>query len=89
MPRDRGPVWTSTKNARRGRPLLSLTISRPGQEALDTLATLLGYSRGVVAEAFIIWHTEAVRGNAQHLAVLQSMCAEVANGSEKPSKEDK
>lgn len=86
--RDRGPVWSSTKNADRRRPLLSLTISRPGQKALDVLADHLGYSRGVVAEALILWHTETLRKNSEHAAVLKSLCDKVANGGEEASKED-
>lgn len=53
-PRDRGPVWSSPKNEVRRRPLVSLTMSREGLDALTVLAKRLGHSRGIVVEALVM-----------------------------------
>lgn len=53
-PRDRGPVWSSPKNEVRRRPLVSLTMSREGLDALTVLAKRLGHSRGIVVEALFL-----------------------------------
>lgn len=79
------PNWSSPKNAHRARPLLSVTMSRDGQEALEQLANKTKYSRGVVVETLVLAERRLVdHGPEERLSYLTEQCAKVAGRSQVP-----
>lgn len=57
--------WFSATNAERKRPLVTVTMSPEGRDALDELCELTGEKRGQLVERLIIREVARVRKKAK------------------------
>jgi len=61
--RDRGPKWSSPKQADRNRPKVTLTLSPECVDALEHLAAKYDHKKSVIAEASVFSQVDAMRSH--------------------------